>query len=391
MSRLLETIFGRLPIGWLQLIHNRTRLAAAVAGVTFANVLIFMQLGFLGALVGSIKLPYDQMNADIVVSASDMNTLADGNPIPRQRMFESLSVDGVIDATAIYYGKLEWRQPDGTIRTLDVFGVDPAARAFKNPDIDRRLADLTLLDNALIDSRTRTVPRAVFDAISVETPLRFEARGRTLNVIDTFTLGGGFAADGYLIVSDATFLRLFPQRSAGAPNHIFLTLKPEAERTAVTQALARTLPSSDTVARPVGEMVAKDQKFQTTQRPIGVVFGFGIIIGALVGIIIVYQVLATDVADHLKEYATFKAIGYRQRFFLGIIFEEAGILAALGFVPGMLLSLALYALVAKGTGLPLAMSWERAGAVLVATFAMCTLSGSIATRRLAKANPAELF
>lgn len=391
MSRLLEWMFGRLPIGWLQLVHNRTRLAAAVAGVTFANVLIFMQLGFLGALVGTIKLPYEQMNADIVVSASDMNTLADGSPIPRQRMFEALGVTGVREATPVYYGKLDWRQPDGTSRTLDVFGVDPSVRAFKNPDIDRRLADLALLDNALIDNRTRTVPRAVFDAISYETPLRFEARGRTLNIVDTFTIGGGFGADGYLIVSDSTFLRLFPQRSAGAPNHIFLTLEPGADRAAVTQSLSLTLPSSDSVARPVSEMITKDQKFQTTQRPIGVVFGFGIIIGALVGVIIVYQVLATDVADHLKEYATFKAIGYRQGFFLGIIFEEAGILAALGFVPGVTLSLGLYALVAKGTGLALAMSWERAGGVLGATFAMCALSGAVATRRLAKANPAELF
>ena len=33
MSPLLAALFGRLPIGWLQLVHNRPRFAAALAGV----------------------------------------------------------------------------------------------------------------------------------------------------------------------------------------------------------------------------------------------------------------------------------------------------------------------------------------------------------------------
>jgi putative ABC transport system permease protein len=143
--------------------------------------------------------------------------------------------------------------------------------------------------------------------------------------------------------------------------------------------------------RTVPEAVARDQRFQTTQRPIGIVFGFGIVIGALVGIIIVYQILATDVADHLREYATFKAIGYRQRFFLGIVFEEALILGLLGFIPGLLIAVALYAAVAAATGLPIAMTPERPVLVLLGTVAMCSLSGAIATRRLARADPADLF
>jgi putative ABC transport system permease protein len=141
----------------------------------------------------------------------------------------------------------------------------------------------------------------------------------------------------------------------------------------------------------VEEAFAKDRTFQTTQRPVGLVFGFGVVIGILVGIIIVYQVLSTDVAEHLKEYATFKAIGYSQRFFLGIVFEEALILAVLGFIPGFLVSLGLYTMVAGVTGLPLAMTGPRVVFVLAGTLVMCTLSGAIATRKLASANPADLF
>ena len=98
-----------------------------------------------------------------------------------------------------------------------------------------------------------------------------------------------------------------------------------------------------------------------------------------------------EIADHLAEYATFKAIGYRQRFFLGIVFEEAIILALFGFVPGILISLGLYAGASSVTGLPIAMDVSRALLVLAGTIVMCTISAPSRRRRLAAADPADLF
>lgn len=128
MTALLESLLGRLPVGWLQLVHNRTRLAAALAGVSFATVLVLMQLGFLGALIGSIRLPYDQMNADILISASDMNTLADGSPLPRQRMFEALSVEGVARATPSTESASNMRCRGNGLPSASVFMSDAEIR-----------------------------------------------------------------------------------------------------------------------------------------------------------------------------------------------------------------------------------------------------------------------
>lgn len=391
MSRLLERLLGRLPIGWLQLTHNRTRLAAALAGVAFANILIFIQLGFLGALIESIALPYRMMDADILVSASDANTLSDGSPLPRQRLYQTLAVPGVTAATAVYYSRLDWKQPDGTIRTLDVFGIDPSARAFRSVAIDAELDRLKLSDTALIDRKTRNVPDNLFPSIDAGEPYVFEVNNRSITVVGTFEVGGGFSADGYLVVSDQTFLRLFKRRVPGAPNHVFVKVASGIDVATVVDRLRATLPDSDTAVRTIGEAVADDQRFQTTQKPIGIVFGFGIVIGVMVGVIIVYQVLSTDVADHLREYATFKAIGYKRSFFLGIVFEEALVLALLGFIPGLAIALLLYEIIAVATGLPIAMTGARPVLVLLGTLGMCTLSGMIATRRLERANPADLF
>lgn len=388
----IERLLGRLPIGWLQLRHNRTRLIAAIGGVAFASLLVLMQLGFQGALVGSIGLPYRALEADLLISASDMNTLADANTVARARLLQAASIPGVKSVTQVYLGRVDWRQQDGTLRALDVLGFEPSTSPLRSPEIRRQQNVLTQADTVLLDTRTRNVDKAPLLAASPSTPVRLEMSGRALLVAGSFAIGGGFAADGYLLASDQTFLRLFPKRSAGAPNLGLVTLEAGANRQSVTQALRERLGGYDDVkVRTLEQAIAEDQRFQTTQRPVGLIFGFGIVIGVLVGIVIVYQVLASDVADHLKEYATLKAMGYPSPFFLSIVFEEAVILGLLGFIPGLLVSLGLYAAVGAATGLPMEMTLARAATVLLGTVAMCTLSGAIATRRLARANPAELF
>jgi putative ABC transport system permease protein len=391
VTALLEALLGRLPVGWLQLVHNPARMAAALAGVVFANVLVFMQLGFLGALTETVRLPYEAFDADLLISASDANTLTDGSPLPRQRLFQALAVSGVAAAVPLWLGKIDWKQPDGTVRTLDVLGIDPSASTLRLPDVDAGRPDLTIADRALLDRGTRGVDPTVFADIDAGTPMAFEAKGRTLTVTRTFRLGGGFSADGYLVVSDQTFLRLFPTRAAGAPSHVLVRLAPGTDRTDLRRRLAAALPETDAKVRTLAEAADADVAFQTTQRPVGLVFGFGIVIGVLVGTIIVYQVLSTDVADHLSEYATLKAIGYGQRFFLGIVIEEALVLAVLGFLPGLAITLGLYAAVAAATGLPVAMTAPRPVLVLAGTIALAMLSGALATRRLARADPADLF
>ena len=207
----------------------------------------------------------------------------------------------------------------------------------------------------------------------------------------TISVGGGFSADGALIASDQTFLRLFPKRGSASPDHILVSVR---EGQSVDQAIAdlkELIPAETAKVRSLQAAAAEDQAYQTTERPTGLIFGFGVIMGVIVGIVIVYQVLSTDVADHLREYATFKAMGYPQSFFLGIVFEEAVILGVLGFVPGFLISLGIYNLLTNLTGLPLEMGVETAFIVFAGTVAACTMSGAIATRRLASADPADLF
>lgn len=389
MIALATRLLGRLPIGWLQLTHRRGRFLAAILGVGFANLLVFMQLGFMGALTSTVGLPYAALDADILIQAPDANTLTDGSPLPRQRMLDALAVPGVAAAAPVFMGKLEWRSADGSARSLDVMGVDPRLPSLQA--LEGRRDVLTLPGAAFIDRATRNVPPEIFDALDAGTPQRFEFQGRGLTLHGSFTIGGSFSGDGWLVMSDQSLVSLFPNRSLRAPNIILVRATPGQDVAALAARINAALPGPDAVARPIATALARDQAFQTTQRPVGIIFGMGVLMGALVGIIIVYQVLSSDVADHLREYATLKAMGYRQGFFLGIIMEQAVVLASLGFLPGSLMAYGLYALLTAVTGIDVLMPPERLLGVFLGTVVMCVASGALATRRLARADPAELF
>jgi putative ABC transport system permease protein len=391
MNWRLTRLFGRLPIGWLQLSHNKGRLLAAVSGVAFANLLVFMQLGILGALNGSTVAPYSMLNADILISSEDGNTLTDSGNIARTRMFQALGVPGVASAASMYVGMLPFSMSDGTSVSLLAFGMDTSQPTFASETIAASLGQLETENTALLDTQTRGVPAAALSGLVAGAPFPFEVNGQTMTAIGSIEVGGGFLADGTLVLSDQTFLRFFPQRTSGAPSHILINVDDNLSVDRVAERLRAALPSESVKVQSIETAAQADLAFMSTERPTGVIFGFGVLIGIIVGIVIVYQVLSTDVADHLSEYATFKAMGYGQPFFLGIVFDEAIDLAVFGFIPGFIVSLGLYAGLSSVTNLPVVMDASRAILVFLGTLAACTISGAIATRRLAAADPADLF
>jgi putative ABC transport system permease protein len=113
--------------------------------------------------------------------------------------------------------------------------------------------------------------------------------------------------------------------------------------------------------------------------------------GFIVGTVIVYQILYSEVSDHMPEYATLKAMGYTQTYLLLVVFQEALILAILGFVPGFGFAMVQYTMARNATLLPIAMTASRAITVIILTILMCFISGAIAVRKLRSADPADIF
>ena len=390
MSRLLQALFGRLPIGWLQLTHSRTRFIAALAGVAFANVLVFVQLGIMNSMATATLKPYGFFQADIMISAPDANAMSEGGNVARQWMLQAMGHPDVTAGMGLFTATVSWQRETNALG-LTTFGVDVTQPGFLTPAIAAKLAPLQLQMSGLLDRLARGLPKDLAAGIRPQSPLSFETSDKTLTLYDTFPGGGGFGGDGFLIVSDQTFLAPFKDRRSAAPDHILLQLRPGADAARVSADLRGLISDKTLRIRSYADAAQEDLTYQQTRRPTGIIFGFGVIIGVLVGLVIVYQVLSTDVADHMREYATFKAMGYSHSFFFSVVLEEALILGLFGFIPGAVVGTALLTLMGKLTTLPLAMTPGMIVTVFLGTLIFSTLSGAVATRKLAAADPAELF
>lgn len=381
----------RTPLGWLQLRHDRGRFLVALAGIAFADLLMFMQLGFQAALYDSNTRLDRSFKADVVLISPRALNLQNLSTFPRRRLLQALDVPGVADAQGLYIRTVTWRNPQ-TLRsaTVQVLGFDPDADVLRLPEVIAQADRLKLPDTVLFDRGARGRYKEAIARIDRGERVTSEIDRRTITVEGLFRLGASFGADATLMTSDQTFLRIFPQVSAGSVSVGLLTLAPGQATAPVVEALRRHLPNDVRVLSDT-DFVQFEENYWRVASPVGFIFGLGTAMAFVVGVVIVYQVLSTDVNAHLQEYATFKAMGFRNRYFLLVVMEQALILAALGFIPGAVMPLWLYAVAAKATSLPIAMTLERATTVFVLTLLMCLASGAIATRRLQAADPAELF
>jgi putative ABC transport system permease protein len=384
----------KTPLAWLQVTRQKARLAVAVAGVAFADMLMFMQMEFQDALFDSATVPHQSLQADLVMVNPQLQSLSAVKSFPRQRLYQALGAAGVSSVSSVYIETTMWRNPQTRQeRGILVWGVEPSKPVFRLPGVAENLDQMKMLDRVLFDQSGRPEYGPIAQIFQTQGRLETELGDRLVRVGGLFTLGASFAADGNILASDSTFLRLFPDRQADRIDLGVIHLQPGATRQSVqaVQAQLQAELPQDVRILTREEFVELEKHFWSTGSPIGFIFSLGVVLGFIVGIVIVYQILYSDVSDHLPEYATLKAMGYSDRYLLTVLMQEALLLAVLGFIPSFLLSFGLYHLTYATTLLPIGMKIERAVSVLILTLIMCGVSGAISMRKLYSADPAEVF
>lgn len=389
--KLIKQLQQRTPLGWLQLKHDKVRLLTALSGIAFADILIFMQLGFKQALYTTNTQYPRSLRGDIVITSELATNFNQLYTFPRQRLYQAMNIPEVESAEAVYIGSLDWRNPQTKKKTsMMVIGFDPDQPAFDLPQVNSQLDKVKLPDTVLFDRASRGEYQEVVAQVAAGKTITTEIERNTITIGGLFKVGASFENDGALITSDQNFLRLFPKKQPGTVSLGVINLKPGSDPENVRASLNTYLPK-DIRAFTYQEYIDAELNYIKTTKPIGFIFILGTAMGFIVGIVIVYQILSTDVNDHMAEYATFKAMGYRNSYLLGVVFEEAIILAVIGFVPSVAIASGLYRLTAMATALPIVMPLARAVLVLVLTIIMCGISGAIATRKLQSADPADIF
>ncbi|MER3433601.1 MAG: ABC transporter [Leptolyngbya sp. ERB_1_1] len=408
-----------IPLAWLQLKREKVRLLVALAGIGFAVILMFLQLGFQDALFDSAITMHRSINGDIFLISPQSTSLISMKSFPERRLYQSLGFAGVKSISPIHIGFGIWKNPfwqgppAPQTRSILVIGMNPGDDIFAVPGVSENRSKIQLSDVVLFDSASRPefgpIPEK-FKALSPsDSAIRTEVESRRVEIGGLFRMGASFGADGNLITSDLNYRRIFPRRDPAMIDIGVIKLEPGANLDATLERF-KNLPGErrvDPKKKPeetkedfvVGDVrvmskaafVAFEQNYWKESTAIGFIFTLGTAIGFVVGTVIVYQILYTDVADHLAEYATLKAMGYKNRYLLAVVFQEALILSVMGYIPGYILCVGLYNLTRNATSLPLAMTLARGITVLCLTILMCAISGAIAVRKVQQADPADIF
>ncbi len=381
-----------IPLAWLQLIREKVRLLVALAGIGFAVILMFIQLGFRDALFDSSVRLHQALEGDIFMMSPQSTALIALDSFSRRRLLQAEGVPGVESVTPIYISFALWKNPaDRSTRSIQVMGYDPS-QSIVSKDLLPDSEALKLRDYVLFDRDSRPEFGPVAELFEEKGYVTTEVAGRRVTVGGLFNLGASFGADGNLVTSDINFLRMF-DRDPGLIDMGMIRLDPGANVDKAIALMRKDIqdPNGDVLVLSKDEFIAFERDYWQNSTAIGFIFNLGAGIGWIVGMVIVYQILYTDVADHLAEYATLKAMGYRNRYLLSVVFQEAVVLSILGFIPAFFLCIGLYQATENATSLPLQMTQERGTFVFCLTMAMCVISGAIAVRKVQEADPADIF
>src|SRR5262245_48883468 len=205
----------RTPLAWHNLWHQPVRSGVAVVGVTFAAVLMFMQLGFLEAVKNSATVIYDVLDFDICLRSRDYARFSDARSFDRSRLSDAQGVPGVATAAPLLVGVLSWRNPhSGEPRAILTLGVPDSPAVFTDQQLQQLVDEALKQPQAmLVDTLTRRefgpVDHHAFGPADIGRSV--EINNRKLQIAGLYTCGSGLNAGGAVVVQQREFLRCVPQ------------------------------------------------------------------------------------------------------------------------------------------------------------------------------------
>ena len=387
-----------IPLAWLQLVHKKVKFLATLAGIAFVVILLFMQLGFQDALFDSAVRVHQVLQGDLFLTSSQYKALTAQQSFPRARLYQTLAFEGVESVNPLYFqfGKLK-NILNGQKYSIFVMGVDPSQSIFKSDRINQNINKIKLPDTALFDLSSRPEFGPIAAEFKAKQQIEIEiaafnqiTKAKKFKIEGLFSLGPSFGVDGNLITNHSTFLKAFPDRLVNNIDLGLITLDDNYDPEEVRDRLVASLPK-DIEILTLAEFIKLEKDYWDLRTPIGFIFKIMVFMGFIVGIGITYQILYSNITNHLVAYATLKAIGFTNKYLLTAVFQQAFLLAVLGFIPGIIVSFGLYDIATSATHLPVTMDTNKSLNVFLSVIAMCSVSGILAMQKLSSADPADIF
>jgi putative ABC transport system permease protein len=373
-----------VQLGLRLLIHDKRRLFAMSVSIAVGVVIMFLELGLLQGILDSQSLVARLVRGDLMVMNQSRKDLHHWDAINRFELAQIEAAPGVAKVIPVYEDHVGFTDPDDNrIRRMIVFAFPPEADSLPLAIGDpKQVSDALVLSSGfLFDARSRPIFGKIRPGMNIDIDKY------PLSVQGLVHMGPDIINDGAIFMSEGEWLTRRPWAN---PIMAVVRVTPGASVETVRKAIIDQTPG-DVIALTPAEAVRREVASTLKTAPIGILFGVGVIAGMVIGAINGYQVLYTEVSDHLNQLATLKAIGFADKFLHGAIMVQALTLSGTGFLVGVLAALGLDAYVALLTRLPVHIDLRTAAFVGAANLVTCVLAGRLAVRRVDAADPASLY
>lgn len=400
------------------LFEDIPRFLVAQAGIMFAVSLVTIQVGVFNGFSRSVGILIDRSTADIWVASNDMVNLELTLPIPAGHLKLAQQVAGVERAEPLLLSGGVWRSPQGKITTVRLFGFEPEGQLF-NPspliagDLNSLnqpytvIADKTILDSLGVSKLgetanigslgvklvgltedTQSIASSAYLFTAIETAKSITTGGKTANLNCRFQ-NEDFSCTNVYEQSTEANPKPTPLTDADPITYVLIRAKPGEDLQALKQRLQNTLPNTIAVTRE--EMASLTRSYWIQRTGVGFILGLGAAVGVIVGMVIVGQILYSSVSDHLKEFATLKAMGVSDRIVYSIIIRQALWMSVLGYIPSLVLCVGLGFWTFSTQGIMILITPTTATVIFGITVIMCVGSALFATQKVTRVDPAIVF
>jgi putative ABC transport system permease protein len=371
-----------LQVAWRMLAHKPTRLLVTWGGLGGLFFLAAAQVGMLVGWCNTCSAIIRHADADLWVTCEQAPSFDYGIAIPRQRIYQARSTEGVAWAEGMIMAWNTWQRPDGRPVNVELVGLDHSCVGgpwtMRDGSVSRvHLPDSVIVDELFLDSLG---VRGVGDEVEMygrRAVVRGVSRGvRTLT------------ASPFIFTSIESARKFDRRYGPDEITYVLVRCSPGHTRKEVQDRLRRELRHVEVLTSR--EFAARTMKYWMLETGLGITVVLTAILGLAVSVVVTSQTLFTVTQEHLNNYATLAAVGFgRTRLLLCVILQ--GLVLESG---GIGIGTALFAIaahVSRRTPLPLETSPEIYAGLVGVSIASSLAGAFLSVRAVLRVDPASVF
>jgi putative ABC transport system permease protein len=389
----LFSISGALPgvacfiVAASNLFQHRLRLLAALAGVAVALFLLTLQISILDAAKAKVTQLYDDFNFDVAAVPATYQFLLNFETIDRVVLDQGRATGDISQAFGLNVDVVHWMQwPSKKVAYLFLIGLDDPGTFVRDPVIRRGMKSLISSHSLLMDSYSEPD----IGPLATGTTAKIGGEdGEQVSISGHFRLGLFFYGEGSAIVRNTDFPRLTDRDSSKVSIALF-QLRPGVDPQKAKKDLEAIVPEH-TLVFTRDELLQQERDYFLSVRPVGIMIYISMLIACLVGTVIIIQVLSTEVANRMKEYAVLKAMGSSPAFVYGIGVTQSVLVGLGGLLPALAAGAGVLWYIELRTHLESALGLALSGKMLAITLAASICAAAVVLGRVQRADPAALY